>query len=195
MAHYMRMALTVTMCMVAMSGAYGATVELAESARIAGDSIELGAVATVSGSDEEVALLAGLDLGPAPLPGQSRILSLGYLKMRLRRWGVNAGEITFAGAAQVRVNRPVAVVAVATQDTETAAQTSVAQTPAQPWPVIVKRGSMVRLRVTCGAVSVLAGATTLEDAEVGAVVKMRVAQTRQTVWAVLASQTEANLNQ
>ena len=192
MAHYTRMTLAVTICLVAMSGAHGATVELAESAQIAGDHIELGAVAIIGGSDEEVALLAGLDLGPAPLPGQSRILSLGYLKMRLRRWGVNAGEITFAGAPQVRVSKSAAVVAVATHDTGTARQTGVTQTPA---PVVVKRGSMVRLRVTCGAVSVMAGATTLEDAAVGAVVKMRVAQTRQTVWAVLASQTEANLNQ
>ena len=82
--------------------------------------------------------------------------------------------------------------AVATQDIETVAQTGVAQAPP---PIVVKRGSMVRLRVTCGAVSVIAGATTLEDAAVGGVVKLRVAQTRQTVWAVLASQTEANLNQ
>ena len=188
----MRMTLVVAICLVTMGAAHCATVELAESAQIAGDNIELGAVATVSGSDEEVARLAGLDLGPAPLPGQSRSLSLGYLKMRLRRWGVNAGEITFAGAAQVRVSRPAAVVAVAIGDTDDVAQTGVAQAPP---PVIVKRGSMVRLRVTCGAVSVIAGATTLEDAAVGAVVKMRVAQTRQTVWAVLASQTEANLNQ
>ena len=191
----MRMILAVTLCLTAMSGAYGATVELAESAQIAGDNIELGAVAIISGSDEEVARLAELDLGPAPLPGQSRVLSLGYLKMRLRRWGVNASEITFAGAGQVRVGRPAVIVAVVTENTETVTQTGVAQTLAPPPPVIVKRGSMVRLRVTCGAVSVMAGASTLEEAAVGAIVKMRVAQTHQTVWAVLTSQTEANLNQ
>lgn len=190
----MRMALTVMAMTLAMSVTHSATVELAESAQIVGGSIELGAVAIISGSNEEVAGLAGLDLGPAPLPGQSRVLSLGYLKMRLRRWGVNASEIAFTGAGQVRVSSPAIVVAVATENTQPVTQTGVAQTLAPP-PVIVKRGSMVRLRVTCGAVSVVAGATTLEDAAVGAAVKMRVAQTRQTVWAVLTSQTEANLNQ
>ncbi|MGC9320590.1 MAG: hypothetical protein ACP5KN_21335, partial [Armatimonadota bacterium] len=55
----------------------------------------------------------------------------------------------------------------------------------------VRRGSRVRLSVTCGAVRIVAEATTLERAAVGARARLRVEQTRETVVAQLTSATEA----
>jgi len=163
-------------------------VTLHDSAQVAGERLELGEIAALAGPAEQAEQLAALDLGPAPLPGQSRTLSLGYVKMRLRRWGLGEDDLAFSGATEVEVSTaPVAVAAPATPTMQEAS------TEPLPAPVVVKRGSAVRLLVTCGAVTVVAGATTLEDAAVGAIVKLRVDQTRRTAWATLDSPTHASL--
>ena len=164
-------------------------VDLRDRAVVAGERIELGEVATISGPEEEAARLRLLDLGPAPLLGDSRALSLGYLKIRLRRWGVDLDAVVFGGSAEVRVSRPAAPAASAEVDMATPGGESA---PAAP-PVTVKRGSKVRLEVALGAVLIVATATTLEDGVVGGVVRMRVDQTRREVWARLRSPTQAGL--
>ncbi len=190
----MRVRLALAAVMWAGAVAHGAVVELREQAEVNGARIELGSVAAVSGTEEETARLEALDLGPSPQPGGERSLSLGYLKMRLRRWGVADKDVSFTGASSVQVRRPAAIIEVTRQQAAPGG-TDDAESPQLPSPVVVARGSLVRLAVICGAVRIVAGATTLEDGAVGGVTRMRVTQTRQTVWAELISPTEATLSQ
>ncbi len=167
-----------------------AVVELRETARVETERIRLGEVAELDCTDEEAATLAELDLGPAPLPGGSRRLSAGYIKMRLRRCGVDCDEVDFAGAPAVQVHRPGAAPAPRKPPREgtTDGQDGEADRPA---PVEIDRGTRIHLTVACGAVFIGAEATLLEDAVVGARAKMRVEQTRETVMAQIVRPTEA----
>lgn len=160
------------------------TITLHECAQVAGERLELGEVAGITGPAEQAEQLAVLDLGPAPLPGQERTLSLGYVKMRLRRWGMSEDRIVFEGAGAVAVSTAVAVVG---PPAGAAGADVVEPGPVAPAPITVRRGSALRLQVTCGGVTILASATTLEDATVGGMVRLRVDQTRQTTWAWLES--------
>jgi hypothetical protein len=165
-------------------------VTLKEAAEIDSERIELGALATVTAPEADKQMLQMLDVGPAPLPGRSRVLTLGYLKMRMRRWGVDPESVVFAGAAGVEVSRPAPIALPAAPDAEQVSPDPVAPAPE---PQVVKRGAKLQLVVVCGAVRVVAEAQTLEDGQVGQPVKMRVEQTRQTVWGTLASATTATL--
>ncbi len=184
-------AMAVFVCLMVSGLPSGATViELSEAAEITADRIELGALATVTGPEPVRERLAALDIGPAPLPGRSRTLTLGYLKMRMRRWGLKPERFMFTGAPQVEVSRLAQAVPVTPPGPEQASAEPVTPAPA---PVVVKRGARLQLSVVCGAVCILAEATTLEDGVVGQRVKMRVEQTRQTVWGTLLSPTTATL--
>ncbi len=170
-----------------------AVVTLHEEALIEGRRIELGEVAKVVGEGKQAEALAATDIGPAPLPGSSREVSVGYVKMRLRRAGVDCGRLRFEGAEEVRVRcRAVAVSADA--DGEQPGSVAGSQ-QARSEAVEVPRGTRVRLAVICGAVRIVADAVTLEDATVGMRAKMRVEQTRQTVVAELTGSTEALMRQ
>jgi len=171
--------------------ALGATIiELSKAAEITSDRIELGALATVTGPEQASERLRSLDIGPAPLSGRSRVLTLGYLKMRIRRWGFAPEEMVFIGSKQVEVSRAVQPAAGVQPVAGDASPES--PVPAQA-PATVKRGARVQLAVECGAVRILAEATTLEDGVVGQPVRMRVEQTRQTLWATLLSRSQATL--
>lgn len=166
-------------------------VTLKDSVEIASERIALGALGTVTAGEQETEQLRALDVGPAPLPGRSRVLTLGYLKLRMRRWGVDPGSVVFAGAAQVKVSRPAPMVGPPAPE---AGQVPPDQVAPGPQPQVVKRGAKLQLVVVCGAVRIVAEAQTLEDGVVGHPVKVRVAQTRQMLWGTLASATTATLN-
>ncbi|MFW5866641.1 MAG: hypothetical protein ACOCX2_02420 [Armatimonadota bacterium] len=171
------------------------TVELRESVAVEGDTLRLAQLAQIAPSDRAEALGA-IAVGPAPLPGRSRRVSLGYLKMRLRRSGVECSGIEFTGADAVEVRRaPLPGVTrrqaqgeIVAADPPGARQSDQTQPPA---PVAVERGTRVRLTVVCGAVSIGAEATLLEAAVVGGPAKMRVEQTRETVVAQIVQPCEA----
>ena len=165
-------------------------VTLNERAQVSGERLELGEIAEIAGPADRAERLASLDLGPAPLPGRSRTLSLGYVRMRLRRWGLGEPEVVLAGAPEVAISTP--PVAAVAPSSATMEPPAVQEAVASP-PVTVKRGSAVRLQVNCGAVTIIAGATTLEDAAVGGMVKLRVDQTRRTTWAKLDSPRHATM--
>lgn len=191
-AHRLRTrALAVFVCLLATRLACGATViDLSDTACIASDRIELGALATVTSSEQASERLRSLDIGPAPLPGRSRVLTLGYLKMRIRRWGFAPETMIFTGSKQVEVSRA----AEAVQEVQPVAGDPSSESPVPVRaPATVKRGARVQLAVECGAVRILAEATTLEDGMVGQPVRMRVEQTRQTLWATLLSPSQATL--
>ncbi len=172
------------------AGARCAQIDLQERARVGAERILLGDLAELTGCEAEVEALVKLDVGPAPLPGGERSLSVGYLKMRLRRAGIDCATVTFAGANEVLVSRPAPAVAPSVPTGEQAeGEGEVTAMP--PEPVTIARGTRVQLTVICGAVQVMAEATTLDETPVGARAKLRVEQTRETVFAELISPTEA----
>lgn len=187
------LALAAPVCLAADTAATAAaaTVELHESACVEADQVLLADLATIA-PEERAEQLGALVVGPAPLPGDSRRLTAGYLKMRLRRNGVSCDRVAVTGAKAVEVRRalpPPAVRREAQGEVE-AADPSGARHPVRPAHP-VKRGARLRLRVICGAVVIGAEATLLEDAVVGGRAKMRVEQTRETVVAQIVQPSEA----
>ncbi len=174
-------------------GCRAEVIDLHERVQIEGEHILLGQIAQIDAAGERVEELSRVSIGPAPLPGRERRVSVGYLKLRLRRCGIDCGALTFTGADEVIVTGPPA--AAGMLDTAGIAPTlsvaSSADGAITPGPILVPRGTRVRLVVECGAVRVLADTTTLEEAAVGALVRLRVEQTRETVSAQLLSPTQA----
>lgn len=164
------------------------TISLREAICVGGERITLGQIAEITPADAAEGL-APLELGPAPLPGGSRSLTVGYLKMRLRHSGVTCGEIAFLGADAVEVRRalsPLGPAPGAQDDLETGGSSV-------PRQVLVPRGTRLRLTVTCGAILIGADATLLDDGFVGGQARMRIEQTRETVVAQIVLPTEARL--
>lgn len=164
-----------------------AVIELHETVVVTGERIVLGDLGEISDAGEEAQTLAEVDIGPAPLPGRARALTVGYLKMRLRRSGIDCADLTFVGAGTVRVRAagPIPRPAAGAAEDDEPAQEAATPTP------IVPRGAVVQITVRCGAVWVTADATTLEEAPVGGMVRLRIEQTRETVTARLVSSTAA----
>lgn len=168
-----------------------ATVDLRESACVESEQITLAQIALIApaGRAEE---LGAVEVGPAPLPGGGRRLTLGYLKIRLRRSGVACDEIAFTGADVVEVRRaltPAVTHRRAQGEVEAADRPGARPSPHEP--AAVDRGTRLRLTVICGAVVIGAEATLLENAVVGGRAKMRVEQTRETVVAQIVQPSEA----
>jgi len=175
------------------AGCRAQVIDLHQRVQIEGDRILLGHLADIDAVGERAEALAQVTVGPAPLPGRERTLTVGYLKLRLRRCGIDCASLTFTGADEVTVTGP-PVATVVLDPAAGAADPPAGQAeaaPAAPAPILVPRGTRVRLAVECGAVRVLADATTQAEAAVGALVRLRVEQTRETVSAQLLSPTQA----
>lgn len=71
--------------------------------------VKFSAVATVVGaSEEETAGISDIFCGPAPEPGETRLVTVDYLKMRLRQSGFDPSRFKFGGAKAVTMkNVPV----------------------------------------------------------------------------------------
>jgi hypothetical protein len=181
------------------------------------DSVELRPAATVSAGAvllADIAVieppaaageLATVEIGPAPLPGGSREFAAGYVRLRLRKAGVDLKGVAFRGAERVSVSRqappPVASVAAA-EPSEPARQTAdAAPTPATAdellpppaAPVQVRRGTICRLVLSTGGLSVEALGELMMPCAVGQIGKFRVAETRALVAALLTSASTAEV--
>ncbi|HEY8498180.1 MAG TPA: flagella basal body P-ring formation protein FlgA [Limnochordales bacterium] len=78
--------------------------ELQARAETAGPVIRLGEVAAFAGGDGELwERLQGLEVGAAPLPGQSRLLTLGAVVQRLRQARVPPDAVQWVGSARSTV--------------------------------------------------------------------------------------------
>lgn len=83
-----------------------AGIHLFEQGRVDGESIRLGDLARVDGSDAGwVRELRGLVVGSAPLPGRTRVITRDYVRLRLRQFGLEPDRLSFGGAERVRVHR------------------------------------------------------------------------------------------
>ncbi|HLA40301.1 MAG TPA: flagellar basal body P-ring formation chaperone FlgA [Candidatus Glassbacteria bacterium] len=79
---------------------------LRADARIATSQLRLGEVAEVSGFDEGlIAMLDSLPLGPAPLPGESQIISKMDIRRSLANHRIDPLRVAFTGEDSVTVTR------------------------------------------------------------------------------------------
>ncbi len=144
-----------------------ARVVLQERACVVGPSIRLGDVAEVEAPTEATEELRAVELGPAPLPGRTRTVSLGVVKLRLRRYGFRPEEMVFGERDEVRVVRSRVVRSAARAGSLEAAAV------AQGRPA-VKRRERVRVVIQQGSVRITAPAEALADAATGEDVKVRL---------------------
>ena len=175
------------------------TLQLREQATAAGDWVTLAEIATVKPQAHAQAIGA-TRLTPAPPPGGSRNVSLGYIKMRLRRAGVDLREVQFTGATRVCVSRaPLESTPHHQAVTRPAAPTPGAggTRPAPAGPpqeqIKVRRGTIVRLLVRRGALTIETTGELSRDCVVGALGKFRVHETRAYVVARLTDATTAEV--
>lgn len=181
----------VALTLMAAGVGQGATVELADRARVTAPEILLGDLGEIRGTAEEVAALRAVVVGPAPLPAGTRRLSVGYLKLRVRRSGLDCATISFTGAPQVLVSSPPAAPPASATHRGAPADSAGRARVGTPPAATVPRRSTVRLVLDWGAVRIVADATTLQAAPVGALVPLRLTQTGETVTARLIGPGEA----
>lgn len=173
------------------------TITLQESAQVEGKQIALEQVATVSGPEEQIAKLATVSLGPAPLPGYQRPLSLGCVKLRLRRAGWEPDEFSFAGAAVTLVSRNISPRIGSGQGSPSDGKSRSQPTALQPnsqgnrgevQPEIwVRRGDRVRILLKYKAITISSAGQALENAAANDMVKVRVSGSRNTVYGLVVS--------
>ncbi|NLJ86869.1 MAG: flagellar basal body P-ring formation protein FlgA [Firmicutes bacterium] len=72
-----------------------ATIYLRPEAEVTGTSITLGEIADIEShvEDDTPAALAGLHVGRAPLPGNSRMIATGHIEVRLRQAGIHPSTV------------------------------------------------------------------------------------------------------
>ena len=86
-------------------------VTLREKVTIEKDVVRLRELADVSGMPESAASsLAMAEVATSPLPGQSRFVSLDYIRIRLRNAGFDTDTIHFLGTQDVQISRAAATV-------------------------------------------------------------------------------------
>lgn len=174
-------------------------VELREACQVSGDWVLLGDIAQVS-PPEAAAALACLPVAPAPPPGTTRTIALGYLKVRLRRERVDLGHTDFSGAEAVVVSRaaapassgPATITGVAESFGPAPVESSVGTAPPST-PLQLGRGTRLRLVVRCAGLTVEATGELLGPAQVGTVARLRVVETQSVVWARISGPTEAEV--
>lgn len=195
---------------VAMAKPSVQSVELKASATVAGGTVTLGDIAVLQPAE---AGAAAIEIGPAPLPGASRELAVGYVRLRMRKAGVDLKSVSFTGAEKVAVTRealqtagaeavvdPVVDVPASAAGGEVAATPAAPSRPSAPRPAAlaqpretVQRGSIFRLTLRSGGLSVDALGELLNPCAVGQIGKFRVNETRAMVAAMLVSDNTAEV--
>ncbi len=159
------------------------TITLPENAVVAGGDMSLGEVAEVTGPPDQAAKLAAVSLGPAPLAGYQRPVTVGLIVLRLRRAGWNPEGVALAGEPQTMVAtqgqpQPVAV----------SNQAGPVLQPTSPLPqIVIKRGDTVRIVLSYKAITIATVGQALNDAAQDQIVRVRVAGSRHTTYGRVAN--------
>lgn len=161
------------------------SVQLRASAHVSGDWVTLAELAIVAPKAQ--AALAALAIAPAPPPGGTRNVSLGYLKLRLRRAGVDLSGVTFSGPDRVAVSR-------GGRSAASSGPTSRAGASAKGLArETLRRGATVKLVLRRGALVVETSGDLLRDCAIGDLGKFRVDKTRAIVSARLTDRMTAEV--
>ncbi len=81
------------------------TIALRETAEVSAPTITLGDIAQITAPEESTGTLGAVVIGPSPLPGLSRSITIGYIKVRLRQNALDPNRMTFGDVDEVTVVR------------------------------------------------------------------------------------------
>jgi len=156
---------------------------------VTGEAVTLGELATFE-PPEAAAGLASLVIAAAPSPGQSRSLTAGYLRLRLRHAGLDLTGMTITCPERVTVSRKAAA---APPPAET--RTGIRATPAAKLatPPVLRPGARVTLLVRAGGLMVQTPGECMETCAAQATGRFRVIETRATVYARVLDATSAEV--
>lgn len=156
-------------------------VALRPRATVASTKIRVADVCEVTCDDEELARrISEAEITQAPLPGRHHTVTRGWVKLALRRAGVDVGPIVFRGAAEATVARPPSQTVAALRETHGTGPSAVAPQPG------ISRGARVVVVVRAGCVTVTAVGEALAPAAPGEALRVRVVGTRAVVRGALS---------
>src|SRR5579862_7800834 len=90
------------------------TVRVHDSSQVTGERFTLHEIADVTGTDKAyVAQVAAIEVGTSPLPGQSRLVLVGDIQVRIRFNHLDPKRIRVVAAPSMRVERVGVVIPVA----------------------------------------------------------------------------------
>lgn len=119
----------------------------------------LGQVSDIAAAGELREKLAAVSLGSGPVAGTQRVIDAGYIRLRLRRFGIDPAGVELQGE-RVTVTAPAAQRSPLPQKAASG-RTDGPREAAMP---LVKRGQLVEVRVQCGGVIIHATGRALMDA-------------------------------
>lgn len=156
------------------------TIELHETCNVSDEIIHLSDIATLL-PVEAATEVAQLEIGPSPASGEQRILTLGYLRSRLRRLGLNLTDITITGSPKVCVT--------AFADEATASEKTASALPrashTSSSSATVRSGTQVKLQLRNGGLCIETTGELQGAGVIGGLVKIRIPLTRTTIQARL----------
>lgn len=155
-------------------------IRLHEQAEVTTEQITLGQVACLPGASEGTQW-ATLSLGSAPPPGHSRVIELGYIRLRARRHGLQPEAVDWQGD-RVRVSRP----PLPTQSLPAPQPRPALRTSAtEQTPPLVRRGQLIEVIVRCGRVVVRGSGRALADGSLGERVSVSLGASTRPVSALI----------
>lgn len=83
----------------------GPRIALRREAQVASSDVRLADIAEITAASEAADAIGAVVIGPAPLPGLSRSIRLGYVKVRLRQNGFDPDDMAFGDVREVIVRR------------------------------------------------------------------------------------------
>ena len=83
----------------------GPTIILRDRVEVSAPTIALADIVDLTAPEETAAALGTVTIGPSPLPGLSRSITIGYIKVRLRQNHFDPDGMTFGGVGEVIVVR------------------------------------------------------------------------------------------
>lgn|GEM_PF-3527971 len=157
---------------------------LKPEAAVTSDTVRLGDIAEIkSATLAGKARLEAVTLGPAPLPGQTRPISLGYIKMRLRHAMLSPKQISFSGPDTVHVRRQAVARASIAPEAEEAGDQQVRLPDAKP---LICRGDVVKVVLELQTICLRATAQALRSGYAGDIVSVRIQATNKVIEGTVA---------
>lgn len=153
-------------------------VVLRAEATVDAPEVLLGQIADVQAPAELSAKLAQVSLGSGPVAGAQRTIEAGYVKLRLRRFGIDPASIDLRGERVTVASAKAGGEQVAPSSGVTALGARIGTAPraglavADAQPPLVKRNQLVEVLVQCGGVIIHANGRAMADATEGELIKV-----------------------
>ncbi len=173
-----------TICIAALAAIPAAqpavSIELPERAAVSSGPLKLGDIAKITGDPELAARFRQVSLGLAPLPGHSRLITVGWLRFRIRACGLRPELASFTGAEAVRVYVQARQSTAARANAKSAKPGPNASAPPQP---AIRRGQTISIVARRGLVVVRAIGRALEDGFIGEFIQVEIKHTHRRILA------------